>query len=922
MLTVDLLGPLRVAVDGRPVELPAGRLRALLAVLAMSAGRTVPTGRLAEAVWGTDARGDARANVRTNVKRLRRVLEAAGEPIAARPGGYLLAADPDRVDALRFARLLDEAAAAPDPAAERSRLAAALALWRGTPFDGIRSDWLERSAAPALEERYLAALERHIDLDPGPADLPRLAELAERYPLRESLWLRLLRVLDAAGRPAEALQRYETIRRRLAEELGADPGPELRQAHTELLAGRPSFGEQAAPGGQAVPRQLPAAVDGFAGREADLAALDALLAQAAGERTGAPLTALVTGAAGVGKTALALHWAHRVADRFPDGQLHIDLRGYHPSGEAVRPEAAVREFLDALQVPPHRIPDGPAAQAGLYRGLLAERRMLVLLDNARDADQVAPLLPAAPGCLVVVTSRDHLPGLVVAHGARPVPLDPLPPDESMRLLAARLGRDRVAADPAAADRIVRRCAGLPLALAIVAARAAVHPRHPLGALAAELGDALGALEGATDVRAVFSWSYDTLGEEAARMFRLVGGLHSGPACTVAAAASLAGVPAPRARGALAELARANLLTEQAPGRYSCHDLLRAYASELCRDHDIDRDAARRRLVDHYVHSARAAAQRGHGPTESAGSEAPRPGVQVTGFPEPDEALAWLTTERPALLTALALAAEHGFDRDVCRLAQALFVVLHRQGRWHERAETQRAGLAAAQRLDDPAEECRAHRNLAAALADLSRFDEAHDHLDAALARSHGDPAAQAWTHYCRDLIYGLQGRDADALAAARRAHDLFEQAGDQAGQALALTDLGWYTGRLGDHQKALDLCERALVLHQKSGNRALEAHTWSCMADTHLRSGDPAAAAPRYRQAIALFREVGDTYGEASTIAHLGACHHVAGDEEAAHEGWRDARTLLDDLDPSATDQIRTQLTTIDGSAAEAFRRR
>ncbi|MEO3796759.1 BTAD domain-containing putative transcriptional regulator [Nonomuraea sp. B10E15] len=934
MLTVELLGQLRVSVAGRPVELPAGRLRALLAVLALSAGRVVPVDRLASAVWGADRRGDPRANVRTNVKRLRRVLGApADQLIVARPGGYLLSTEPDRVDALRFGRLLDEAAAARDRVTERSRVAAALDLWRGTPFDGIRSDWLEQSVAPALQERYLTAWERRIDLDLAGGSCPDLtepADLAERHPLRESLWARLLRALEAAGRPAEALERYETIRRRLAAELGADPSPELRQVHADLLAGG------AAPRGRVVPRQLPAALDGFAAREPELAALDALLGPPDEPRSRAALDALlgppdeprpgsariavIAGTAGVGKTTLAVHWAHRVAGSFPDGQLYADLRGYDPSCEAVRPETAVREFLGALEVPPHRIPDGPAAQAGLYRSLLAGRRMLVVLDNARDAGQVAPLLPGAPGCLVLVTSRDHLAGLVMTYGARPLTLDLLPPDEARRLLARRLGHDRIAADPDATGTIVRRCAGLPLALAIVAARAAIQPAHPLGELAGELRDTLGALDRAAGVRAIFSWSYETLGgEAAARLFRLVAGLHPGPGCTVDAAASLAGVPVSRVRAPLAELARASLLAEHAPGRYSCHDLLRAYASELCLARDDDRDAALRRLADHYAHTAYAAALHLHGPVEIEAPAAPLPGVSVTGFEGSDEAMDWLTAERPALLAVLKLAADLGLDRHVCDLARALFVHLHRRGRWHDRAETQRAAVAAARRLGDRAEEIRVRRNLAAALADLGRFDDAHHHLDAALKRSGDDPAPQAWTHHYRGHVHALQGRDAEALDAARRAHDLFARLGDRSGQAIALTDLGLHHGRLGDHGQARDLCEQALALHQELGNRPYQAHAWSCLADAHLRLGDTAAAVDCHHRALALFRALGDPYAEASTLAHLGACHRLAGDHAAAREHWRHAHLLLGDLDPSTTDQIRAQLAALDGLAAATF---
>lgn len=926
MLTVELLGPLRVAVAGRPVELPAGRLRAVLAVLAMSAGRPVAAERLASAVWGADPGGDPRAVVRTNVMRLRRALGAPdGQLVAARAGGYLLAAGPDQVDALRFGRLLDGAAAAPDPEDERSLLAAALALWRGSPFDGIRSEWLEQVAAPALAQRYLAALERRVDLDlaaGAPPDPAELAEPADRHPLRESLWVRLLRVLEAAGRPAEALERYETIRRRLADELGTDPSPQLRQVHADLLA---CGGVHP---GRTVPRQLPAAVAGFAGRDAELAALDALLGPPdAPTPATPPPVAVIAGTAGVGKTTFAVHWAHRVAGRFPDGQLHVDLRGYAPSREPVAPAAAVRELLDGLQVPPHRIPDGAQAQAALLRSVLAGRRMLVLLDNARDATQVSPLLPGTPGCLVIVTSRDHLAGLVVTHGAHPLTLDLLPPADAARVLARRIGAGRVAAEPAAVAHIVRRCAGLPLALAIVAARAAIHPAHPLGALAEDLRDALGALdravEGALDVRAIFSWSYESLGDEqAARLFRLVAGLHPGPGCTVAAAAGMAGLPVARVRAPLAALTRAHLLDEPAPGRYTCHDLLRAYAAELCAsvDPDREREAARRRLVDHYVRTAQVAARHLGGQVERGPAPA-SPGVPVADVAGPDAAAAWFAAEHPALLAVLALAADLGLDRHVCDLAQALSVVLHRRGHWHDRAEAQRAAVAAADRLGDPAAQTRAHRDLARALADLGRFADAHRHLDTALERSADDPGGQAWTHYQRDLVFSLQGREADALAAARRAHDLFVHLGDRSGEAIALTDLGWHHGRLGEHARAVELCEQALVLHQELGDRAHEAHTWSCMADIALDRGDHAGAATGYERALEGFRALGDPYAEASTLAHLGACHHLAGDQQAAHEHWRRAHALLGGLDPATSDQVCAQLATVEEAAAAAFRR-
>jgi tetratricopeptide (TPR) repeat protein len=629
------------------------------------------------------------------------------------------------------------------------------------------------------------------------------------------------------------------------------------------------------------------------------------------------VVAAIAGTAGIGKTALAVHWAHRVADRFPDGQFYVNLRGFDPSGSPLAPAAAVRGFLDALQVSPQGIPASLEAQAGLYRSLLAGKRMLVLLDNARDAGQVAPLLPGAPGCLVLVTSRNQLPGLVAAAGAHPVALDLLSRDEAVQLLARRLGDDRVAADPAATDELVTRCAGLPLALAIVAARAATHPGFPLAVLAEQLRQAHDGLHGfdagdtTTDARAVFSWSYRALSAPAARVFRLLG-LNPGADVTIGAAASLAGLPPAQVRPLLAELAGAHLVTEHTPGRYAFHDLLRAYAGELAHTMDTgtDRRAATHRLLDHYLHIAHAADLLLYRHGETITLTPPQPGVAAAHLGDYDQAMAWFTAEHRVLLAAIDHAARTGFDRHACQLAWTLFVFLHRQGHWHDRAAIQHAALDAARRLGDRAAQARAHRFLGFAYADLGRFHDAHLHLRRALELSGeiGDPAGQAWTHHYRDLVYGLQGRDADALDAAQSALRLFEAAGDRVGQAIALTDVGWYHGRLGHHQQALAFCTSALRLHQELDNRSYQAHTWSCLGETHQHLGDQPQAIACYQRALDLFREFGDRYGEASTLAQLGEVHHRAGDPDAARDAWQKARTILGEFDPSAADQVRTRI--------------
>ncbi|MCW6005435.1 tetratricopeptide repeat protein [Micromonospora sp. CPCC 205371] len=657
------------------------------------------------------------------------------------------------------------------------------------------------------------------------------------------------------------------------------------------------------------PRQLPADVYGFTGRAGQLAELDKLL-----DGPGA-VVAVVSGTAGVGKTALAVHWAHRVADRFPDGQLYVNLRGFDPGGAPLDPSAAVRGFLIALGASAGQIPADLDEQTAQYRSLLATRRVLVLLDNAHDAAQVRPLLPGSPGCVVVATSRNRLAGLVVTDGARPVPLDLMPADEARELIARRLSADRVAAEPAALAEIVARCSGLPLALAIAAARAATDSDLPLARLAAELegaGDRLDALDvgdAASDVRTVFSWSYRMLPDRTARLFRLLG-LHPGPDLGVAAAASLAGLRPAAARAALVELARAHLITETASGRFAFHDLLRVYAAELASADDGT--SALSRLLDHYARTAYTAATLIDPQREEAPPSSPAPGVALDDLAGRTEALAWFAAEHQVLVAAVSLAAERGFPEHACQLAWRLGGFQQLNAHMPEWLGMVRTGLAAAQRLRDRLWLARMHRQLIGAYAWSGRWEESERHAGLAIAlyRELGDKAGQARCHRSFCLALERQGRHRDALEHARQSRDLLEGTADRAGLAYAFNSVGWYSALVGDFEAALDNCSQAVPLLQESGDPVGEATTWDSLGYAHHHLGRYEEAVACYERALSTFREYGDRYYEADTLDHLGDTYHAMGDHRAAQTAWRDALMIFKDLHRSEAEAVSAKLTT------------
>jgi tetratricopeptide (TPR) repeat protein len=684
-----------------------------------------------------------------------------------------------------------------------------------------------------------------------------------------------------------------------------------------------------APPSDAVPVQLPLDTGGFAGRIGELDRLDAILAEWSNRP--ATMITVLSGTAGVGKTALVVHWAHRVAGRFPDGQLFVNLRGVDPGEAPVTPTDAVRGVLEALGVSRRRMPAGLDAKAALLRSTLAGKRILMVLDNARDAEQVRPLLPGTPTCLVVVTSRNQLSSLVAVEGARPLTLDPLPADEARQLLTRRLGRARMAAEPEAAQAIIDRCAGLPLALAIVAARAITSPRTSLATLAAALGDARAGLDvfagagpdPATDIRAVFSWSLRTLDAPAARLFRLLG-LHPGPDFAAPSAASLAGIGVDRARLLLAELARARLLCEHASGRYALHDLLRAYAAELvlAQDADADRRAALRRVLDYYLHTAYNANRLLYPHRDPITPIRAQPGVAPGEPVDHGGALAWFAAERSVLLDSIRAASANGFDAHAWQLAWTLTDFDDWRGHWHDLITAYHVALEA----DDGAGESRAgvrgHRGAAPADGPAERcdgYDDARTYFRRVLTMYDGLDVAGLDGAGLNGVVLDDAGLDGAGLDGAGLDGDGYEHApgrdgrglqpshaSDHRAQVQSLDAFGWDHARLDTPAQGRAHGPPALRLLRELGHR--QADAWDSLGYAHHHLGQYASAIPCYRRAIELSRAGGDRYHEADTLTHLGDSHHAMGDDEAARTAWRQALRIFNELDHSDAHYVRARL--------------
>ncbi|WP_033432902.1 ATP-binding protein, partial [Saccharothrix syringae] len=707
---------------------------------------------------------------------------------------------------------------------------------------------------------------------------------AAEHPLDERVAGQYLLALHRAGRTADALAHYRRHSARLADRLGIDPGAPLRELHQRLLAADPALAGAPARPARRVPRQLPAAPVHFTGRDAELAALTA-----------------------------AVH-------RFPDGQLFVDLRGFSPDSEPMDPAVAVRGFLDTLGVEPGRVPVGLRDRVDLFRRLLAGRRVLVVLDNAADAAQVAPLLPADDSCTVVTTSRNRLSDLVTGHGARHLPLDVLSEDEAATLLTARLGDARVRAEPGAVAELVRLCGGFPLALGIVAARGRTEPHLPLAALAAELRElGLDALDDdpTAGLPTVLSWSRRALDAAHARAFALLG-IAPGPDVGLPTAANLLGLPAERTGALLRGLEDASLLTRDARGRYRMHDLVRRYAADTAR-HGLtgaERDAALRRAVDFLVRTA-VTADRLLAPYRTPiHLDDLVPGTRPEPLADQGAALAWLTAEHPSLLAAQRLAAERGWHRRVWQVAWALQTFHIRRAHLQDGVATWRAALTAAEHLDDPGARIGAHRSLGVFCANTGAHDEAVGHLReaVALAERTGDRAALSHAHHALARAWETRGDDRRALEHAELALGLFRELGNRDFEVDALNSVGWFEARLGEFERARAHCGAALELAREDGDEGMQAASSDSLGYIAHHSGRHAEALEHYGRATALFRANGDTHYLADCLDRLGRPHVVLGQRERARAVWREALELyLAQHREEDAERVRRQLAELGG---------
>ncbi|MEU4690436.1 BTAD domain-containing putative transcriptional regulator [Actinoplanes sp. NPDC023714] len=892
----SVLGPVRAWRDGTEINLGAPQQQSLLGLLLVHAGEPVTVGHIIDVLWPAGAPATAVNVVHRYVSQIRRLIPA--ELLARGTRTYRLALDADGLDLLAFRRTTAEASAVSrtDPDRAAVMLAEALRLRRGPVAAGL--DDTVRSAPPfvQVEQELSTTAVQAATLATTPEAarslLPSIRAAAAAAPLDEPLHAALVRLLIRIGSPADALTEYAAIRRRLADELGVDPGPELVTLQQQALRGNAldADGLPAVRISRPVPVELPTDLPTFTGRENQIARITEVLRDRPG-RTRAAQVAVITGLGGVGKTTLAVHCAHRLADAFPDGQLFVSMRGFDPSAEATPTADVLRRFLGALGVPDPDMPADFDARVALYRSLIAGRRILVVIDNVRDSAHVRPLLPTTPGSAAIITSRNPLTGLVVHEGALAVPLSLLSEAEATSFLSRRLGPARIAGDAEAAQQVIALCGGLPLALALFAARAAAHPQFKLRHLAEELVaprgrllDRFSGMDHRHDLRAVFSWSYDLLGSTAARLFRLLA-LHPGPVFTATVAVSLLGEGRRHIGPLLGELSRANLVTEVEPGRFHIHDLVRAYSEELLaeRESPAARQAAEARLDHHHRHSLLRAAVtlNPFRSPEAIGATAVPPRVEPEEFDGYDQAWAWLQRERPVLIAMAERAVARGDDPAVVQYAWGLANFLQRGSDWPALERLHRLALPAAERHGSVPLLARVHYGAGVLYSNrgLDVPHESHRHFARAarLFEAIGDTHNHILTLLWLAKLDRDQGRPDAMTGLLRRAVRLYDDLVARDGPGGAPADLaGSALADLGEHRMAVHHCLQGVAWLRELGDRHREANTWRTIGQAYAAMRDWPQAVAADERAVLLYLQVGDGFMAARTLDEM-ARQYAAG---------------------------------------------
>jgi DNA-binding SARP family transcriptional activator len=949
-----ILGPLGVWNGSEWEQIGAAKWRALLAALLLQPGQPVATDRLIADLWGDQPPANAANLVSVYVHRLRRLIGSGGAALVTRPPGYQLVLAPGELDAERFALLVADGRAAlagGDPERAAELLTAALGLWQGPPLADVPASPLVDAEASRLAEARVRATELRIEADLGcgrdEQATPELRRLVADHPMREGLWALLMRALSGAGHQAEALAVYGQAREVIADELGVEPGTELQQLYQQILNADASNPAATRPGAvvldaagpaAAPPAQLPADIADFTGRAGQVAQLSSLLAgegPAAGDgpdrdapagdapagdapagSPGAVPVVLVVGSGGLGKTALAVHAAHLLASQFADGQLYVNLLG---ATEPLAPAEVLARFLRDLGADAPRIAVGGEERAAQFRTRLAGRRVLIVLDDARDAAQVRPLLPGSASCAVLITARRAMPELA---GCRLLDLDVLPPGEARALFGRIAGEGRAQAEPDATASVLAACAGLPLAIRIAGARLAARGGWTVHTLAGRLADERRRLDelraGNLAVRASFEVSFTSLPAPAgasavapARVFRLLG-LWTGPSIALPAAAALTGQPEHGTEEALEVLVDAHLLDAPEPDVYRFHDLLRVYAADRARAEETGQDqlAAVTRLLTWYLHTTEAAATV-ISPQHRRVPLAPPPAVvHPLRFTSLEEALAWCDHERAGLVAATRLAAQYGLHEIAWMLPAAAMSFFYRRSHWSDWAATHQAGLASARLLGDQAAEAWMLNNLGMAYGQ-QRMEESVGCFEQALAlyREIGDlsgesRAATNVAKACFDLR-----RFAEALAAAQESVAIQRQAGKRYGEGIALGVLGCACRELGRFDEAREWLQQALAIFTELGDRDSEADSLTDLGDVYLDKDEVSAAIGAYLESLAIRRDITDRYGQASTLRRLSDARQRAGEPGEARRLLAEALRLFEELgDQTQAAAVRASL--------------